>query len=90
MKLGSTPGASYGLQANTSMFSLRNLTNCSFSGEGNFTPTWKNFSGSSATITLSRSSHLAPSANAFKDNAGAVNCYKLLSAAAEVAASGRC
>ena len=88
MKLGSIPGASYGLHANTSTFSLRNSTNCSFSREGSLVPTWKNFSGSSATITLSISSHLAPSASVFKGNAGVVNCYKLLSTAAEVSASG--
>ena len=90
MKLGSIPRASYGLHANTSTFSLRNSSNYSFSCKGSLAPTWKNFSRSLATITLSRSSTFALSAGPFKGNVGAFNCYNPLSAVAEVSASGRC
>ena len=90
MKFGSMPGASYALHANTSTFSLRNSTNCSFSCKVSLAPTWKNFSRSSPTITLSRSSHFALSAGLLKGNAGVSDCYKPLSAVAEVSASGQC
>ena len=90
MKFGSTPGASYGLHANTSTFSLRNSSNHSFSCKGSLAPTWKNLFRSSTTITLSKSSRFTSSAGLSKGNAGGFNCYNPLLMVAEVSASGRC
>ena len=90
MKLRSTPGASYGLHANTSMFALRNSSNLSFSYKGSLTPTWKNFSRSSAIVILSNSSHFTSSTSTSKDNSGGLNCYNPLSVVAVGSTSGRC
>ena len=89
MKLRSTPGASYGLHMNTFMFALRNSSNLSFSYKGNLAPTWKNFSGSSAIVILSNSSHFISSAGTSKGNSGGFNCYNPLLIVAEASASGR-
>ena len=90
MKLVSIPRALYGLHANTSTFSLRNYGNRSFSCESSLALTWKNLFGSSAIITLSKSSHFTLSAVLFRGNAEAFNCYNPLSAVVEVSASSQC
>ena len=90
MKFGLIPGVLQVSYANTSIFLLRNSTSSSFSWGGNLAPTWKNFSTSPPTITLSRSLHFASSAAISSGGARAFDCYKSSSTGAEDSPLSRC
>ena len=72
MNFGSTPSTSYGLQANTSAFYIRNNSISTLSSSFILAPTWKYLSTSGNIFTLTNSSaQLAP-----LPSRGSCNCYK--------------